>query len=159
MKRKLLNGFNLILTSLLALLGFGCNMAAKYGSPEVEVMYGVPHADLMLSGTVTDTEGEPLQDIQISVRINDDRYAYPYICTYTDESGNYHSATENFSFPTNYVTVIARDTTLQYEADSVKLAVDYDTTNAGTWYKGTGIVNADFRLKEKEANQETGMAQ
>lgn len=148
MKTKLIFRFNALITSLLAFLGFGCStLPTEYGSPPVICMYGVPAANVMLSGKVTDGQGQPLQNIQIDVREQTENYKYTAIYTYTDETGNYN--TRFSAFPSDSLMFIARDTTEQYLTDSVKLPIKYDNPDkSNPWDLGSASVTADFVLKQ-----------
>lgn len=149
MKTKLISRFNALLTSLLAFLGFGCStISPEYGSPPVICIYGVPKANVMLSGKVTDGQGQPLQNIQIDVREQTENYKYTAVYTYTDETGNYVTRFSDF-LPPDSLMLIARDTTEQYLTDSVKLPIKYDNPDkSNSWDFGNASVTADFVLKQ-----------
>jgi len=74
MRRKKWN-VETLLSGALAILGFaGCN------SVDGPVLYGSPSVDYRVLGTVTDTEGKPLEGIQVVID-------NPWVVTYLDEEG------------------------------------------------------------------------
>jgi putative lipoprotein (rSAM/lipoprotein system) len=88
-----------IITGLLALLGFsGCNIENDgpdmYGPPSV-VMYGVPEAQFVAKGAVTDGEDKPIENIRVVLKIKDDEghsYREGYRDTvYTDSKGEFRT--------------------------------------------------------------------
>ena len=88
-----------LLSGALALLGFaGCN------NGEAPVLYGTPSVDYRVMGTITDTNGKPIQGIRVVVAdedvINGKIYAedYPWVTsdtTYTDNKGQFSSSKIN----------------------------------------------------------------
>ncbi|MCM1034745.1 MAG: radical SAM-associated putative lipoprotein [Paludibacter sp.] len=150
MKRKVIISINSLLTSLLTFLGFGCTLFGNmYGTPPVECMYGVPSADISVSGHVSDKQGQPLQDIEVSVygMRNDE---YPLTDgIYTDKEGNYNARIS--AFPIDSIMLIAKDTAEQYAPDTLKTELDYDMSNADNWYVGEADVHADFILEKTPA--------
>ena len=88
-----------LLSGALALLGFaGCNIGDE------PVLYGSPSVDYRVMGTITDTNGKPIQGIRVVVAdedvINGKIYAedYPWVTsdtTYTDNKGQFSSSKIN----------------------------------------------------------------
>ena len=148
MKRKTLSFINRCLAAVMALLGFqattGC--LVKYGVAPAE--YGTPYADFQVQGKVSNTQQEPLKDIQVAVEISDNGYSGLRETIYTDENGEYHW--KGGAFPLDRAKVVVNDTTGKYVSDSTKVALSYDRTKADGWYRGVGTAEADFELKEKE---------
>lgn len=67
MKVRLYHWYNALLSTLLTMLGFAsCTEVGEdeYGAPIVE--YGAPYADYIVSGTITDVEGRPIQGIRVT---------------------------------------------------------------------------------------------
>ena len=72
------NFFRMLLGGILSLLGFGSCDVIGGG---MVCMYGQPHADFTVKGTVTDEEGEPVEGIRAVV----DAYF-----SWTDGAGNHY---------------------------------------------------------------------
>lgn len=69
-----------LLSGALALLGFaGCSSNSDEPG-DYPVLYGTPSVDYRVLGTVTDTQGKPLEGIQVVVE-------NPYVLNYFDENG------------------------------------------------------------------------
>ena len=139
MKAKVLTRINALIAFLLGVLGFSsCNRVS---------MYGVPHAELEATGKVTNELNEPVNSARVTLR-----HKYGGDCdTYTDEDGIY--SLRGGMFPVDSVQIVVSDTSGVYEADSVRLKVDYDRSDAkqrgDSWYRGTGYIYQDFTLKKK----------
>ena len=146
MKAKVLTRINAVIAFLLGVLGFsGCEWGMKkYGVPAD--MYGTPYAMLEAKGTVTNEQNAPVKSARVTLR---HRYSED---AYTDENGNYTIRTSE-DFPVDSVRIVVSDTAGVYEADSVRLKVDYDRSDAkqrgDSWYRGTGYIYQDFQLKKK----------
>lgn len=88
-----------LLSGALALLGFaGCN------NGEAPVLYGTPSVDYRVMGTITDTNGKPIQGIRVVVADQDiingkiSAEEYPWVTsdtTYTDNKGQFSSSKIN----------------------------------------------------------------
>ena len=91
-----LSSINVLIISILALLG--CS-----GCDEVMVMYGFPQAPLDVSGEVTNTDQEPLDSIEITLRTD----GYTEGVTLTDTMGKY--AETLYTFPVDSIWIIATD--------------------------------------------------
>lgn len=137
MKRKTLSFINRCLAAVLAMLGF--QACEKY----MVCLYGSPHADYVVKGKVTNTEKEPIQNIQVVV---DKEHWKDTV--YTDEKGEYQWAWDGFPRETN-VKVVANDTTGRYASDSTTVEFSFDRSKADGWYEGVGTAEADFELKKK----------
>ncbi len=151
MKAKILTKINLLLGSLLAMLGFGGCVRVEYGTPIVEYgapvveKYGVPSADFRVEGVVTDESAKVLEEIEVKVTIPSDDYTG--VC-YTDEMGHYVFSA--IGFPSDSVKVVASDVVNgEYLPDSAVVALDYDRTNADEWYNGDETAIVNFVLKKK----------
>ena len=146
MKAKMRTWFNLWMTALLGLIGFGCTGCLK--------KYGCPYSEFSLDGQVTNEEKEVLPDIQI-VNIpgyqdnagNMSWYNFPDT-TYTDGGGRY---SREYSEPWGSHTfhkVIAHDPSGTYQSDSVIKTVTY-TGGDGEWDFGKAELHVNFVLKKK----------
>lgn len=153
MKAKILSGINSLLSSLVAMLGFNSCIfiACDYGvvGPEPIVCeYGVPHAELVVSGNVTDESDKPVKNIR--VQLHNDGYAVSDY-SYTDEKGSYslRDGITPWDAPDS-LWVVATDTADVYEADSVRVPVVIDESKGdGDWLVGEAKAEANFQLKQK----------
>ncbi|MBQ7531744.1 MAG: radical SAM-associated putative lipoprotein [Paludibacteraceae bacterium] len=146
MKTKVLKGINALLAAILGLLGVSCHIGyAEYGSP---------YATFEISGTVSNEDDEPLQNIQIvHQRGWKDGAGTTYWSEwpdtlYTDADGKFY---RNYGgdFPLEYRKLVVNDTTGVYASDSVDTTVTYSGGDHH-WYHGKGELKADFVLKKKQ---------
>ncbi|MBR1809333.1 MAG: radical SAM-associated putative lipoprotein [Paludibacteraceae bacterium] len=145
MAKTILTKFNLIITSLLAVLGF-----SSCGSSQ-PLEYGTPFADFTAKGQVLNEANKPLENIQIIVkRGHKDDAEIIYLnwqdTLYTNTAGVYY---EYYSevFPFTYNRVIANDTTGVYASDSIDVNTRYSNGD-GHWDYGESTLTADFTLKK-----------
>lgn len=140
MKVKLLTSINSLLVFLLGVLGFSsCNYMAKYG---------VPHAELEVSGMVTNQEEQRLEDMRVTVK-QEGRQALPR--TYTNQAGWYEEH-GYIDVPRNTVDIIVEDPSGVYASDSIHLEITYDkkdVSKSDDWNEGKATVRQDFKLKKK----------
>ncbi len=140
MKAKLLTSINSLLVFLLGVLGFSsCNYMAKYG---------VPHAELEVSGMVTNQEAQRLEDMRVTVK-QEGRQALPR--TYTNQAGWYEEH-GYIDVPRNTVDIIVEDPSGVYASDSIHLEITYDKKDVSKnddWNEGKATVRQDFKLKKK----------
>ena len=140
MKAKLLTSINSLLVFLLGVLGFSsCNYMAKYG---------VPHAELEVSGMVTNQEEQRLEDMRVTVK-QEGRQALPR--TYTNQAGWYEEH-GYIDVPRNTVDIIVEDPSGVYASDSIHLEITYDKKDVSKnddWNEGKATVRQDFKLKKK----------
>ncbi len=148
MKAKILTRMNMILASLMALLGFSCS---EYPDPE----YGSPHAELHVNGVVTDENDSPLENIKIDVKLDykGNIYNYTWRDIYTDENGkwNYWTGIDDgeMRVAPDSVLIVANDTANVYAPDSVKYPVVIDKTKGSEWVTGVATAEVDLKLKKK----------
>ena len=150
--KKMKNAFyrlvNVIVGVLLTAIGFGTSSCVKkYGVPDLPApMYGVPHADLMVSGNVTDSQTEePLKNIQVVTNTSPD---FPLGDTlYTDESGHFNRLYHGL-LPEDSVWLSVSDTAGVYEPKQIGEAVNY-SGSSGSWYEGSADIHFDIKLKKK----------
>ena len=147
MKVKFINKVNSLIGLLISVLGFGTiSCGKKYGVEPVVAEYGVPYATIEATGTVTDEEKKPIENIRVTVSAQG-----VYSEAYSDKEGAYQT-TDNGAFPVEYVDVIATDTAGIYQADTVRVKMEYDDSNVNSndhWNEGVGSVKQDFQLKKK----------
>ena len=149
MKAKLLTRVNALIGLILGLFGFSCVSCVEYGVPVPVAEYGCPYATFEAKGKVTDENAQPVQNIRVQIKKNE-QSAFPDI--YTDENGEYNTFTYNGIFPLDSVDIIVSDTADIYAPDSVRVKVDYDRSQVAPsdhWNAGSGSVYQDFQLKKK----------
>ena len=163
MKVRFNRWYNTVLTALLSMLGFGCSSEEPmdmYGPP---VEYGVPHADYILKGTVTDETGTAVQGIKTSLKevhkYDTGTYTYGIDSIQTNESGNYQlQFAKESSFYKESIKLIVED--IDGEANggeflSDTIDIDYNKAvkvrkgDREGWYEGTYEVVTDIKLKKK----------
>lgn len=154
MKEILLKGVNYLLSAILVMLGFqSCDK--HYGD---NVEYGVPSADFVYQGKVTDISGNPLEGTQVIVKplqLSDANVWYennemPGLndTLRTDKDGIYTK--ENIGFyPIKDFRIVVNDLSGKFESDSIQTQAKRETQGSG-WYSGKFSVSADFKLKNKE---------
>ena len=118
-------------------------------------MYGCPYSDFQLKGTVTDTEGEPIEGIKVNLSGvkggQVDAYRQDEVC-YTDSEGIYIVTNQDFSTFDNLhlkfedIDGIANDG--EFETYELDVAVE-QTKKADGWFKGAFRAGADVELKRK----------
>ena len=118
-------------------------------------MYGCPYSDFQLKGTVTDTEGEPIEGIKVNLSGvkggQVDAYRQDEVC-YTDSEGIYIVTNQDFSTFDNLhlkfedIDGIANDG--EFETYELDVAVE-QTKKADGWFEGAFRAGADVELKRK----------
>lgn len=151
-KSFLLRGVNGLLGGLLAMLGFS--------TCETEDMYGSPHVDFTIKGTVLNEANDPLPDIQ--VRISPYALGVNRLDTlYTDEKGKFTCKNSCLGFekfgeiPFLFSDVDGEANKGTYESDSIAVSFDKDELKEGDkeWLVGTIEKNIVVKLKEKQDNE------
>ena len=128
-----------------AMMGF-----LAVGCKEPVNMYGVPHATLDVSGTITDSEAQPVENIQVSVKLNANPQAGKIPVAVSAEDGLYEGELEGV-FPVQTAMLYADDTTGVYASDSAEVKLTYDKSQVSPsdhWNSGTATVKQDFQLKK-----------
>lgn len=153
----MLRGINLILSSILTLLGFeSCVPVCEYGpEPPVICEYGVPTATYVFKGKVTNPQGAAVEGERFIIRALDDTggiIPYPYYndTLYTDMNGKIHK--ESYDYPKTRYRFVVEDPMGKYETDSVDVMPKQVEKGDGNWYDGKFEVSADFQLREKGEN-------
>jgi len=147
MKVRFTRWYNTVLTALLGLLGF------ESCESESQLEYGVPQADYIVKGVVTDDAGNPIQGIK--TKFVHDHY-YGEKTAITDDSGNYEI--QATSYPDLYnCQLIVED--IDGEANGGEFLSD--TLDLSTkkpvqikkgdrkWYEGTYELSQDVKMKKK----------
>jgi len=142
MKKRFLERINAILASVIAFLGVGQSAYSQHFSKEVMCKYGVPHAEHIVTGKVTSSNGKPLKDMEVEIQIsqlNIDRVV-------TDENGNFEI--RQLGFPGEEATIVVSDPQGKFEADTVKLPIEYTSQDA--WNRGTVTLNTSIKMRRKD---------
>jgi len=143
MKKKILTGINALIAALFGVLGMGCR--------QLVAEYGCPYATLDVSGTITDSEAQPVKNIQVSVKLNPNPEAGKIPMAVSVEDGTYEGELDGI-FPVETATLYADDTTGVYATDSAVVELRYDksqVSKSNHWNNGTATVIQDFQLKKK----------
>lgn len=141
MKTRLLLCINTLLVALMGMLGFSSCIGMR--------KYGVPYTDLEAHGTVTDTEKQPLENIQVQVKY----HGWPISkAEYTNADGQYEIIEGEPDTPPDSVDIVATDTAGIYAPDSVRLSVTQNKVKERSkdeYYMGKVSLQHDFQLKKK----------
>ena len=156
MKKKILTGINALIAAILGSMGLTSCFSTDYGvdptyGDPYEDMYGCPYATLDVSGTITDSEAQPVENIQVSVRLNPNPEAGKIPMAVSAENGTYEGELDGI-VPVQTATLYAEDTTGVYATDSAIVELEYDNSQvspSNPWNDGTATVKQDF-LVEKE---------
>ena len=157
MKVRFNRWYNAVLTALLSMLGYGCSLDEPEEYGPIVLEYGVPHADYIVKGTVTDEAGTPIQGIKTSIKgvIPENEVVYGLDSIQTDVSGQYQL--KYMGMPNNWLKLIVEDIdgeanggeflsdTLDIDFDKAEKAKDGD----GHWYEGVYNIPQDIKLKKK----------
>ena len=148
MKKKILTGINALIAAILGSMGLTSCFPNAYGVLYTE--YGCPYATLDVSGTITDSETQPVENIQVSVKLNPAPEAGRIPVAFSAEDGTYEGELEGV-FPLETAMLYAEDTTGVYATDSAVVELKYDNSQVSPsdhWNSGTATVKQDFQLKK-----------
>jgi len=159
MKVRFNRWYNVVLTALLSVLGFGCSSdePEEYGTILME--YGTPYADYIFKGTVTDEAGTPVQGIKTSLKSvfdnDNEHYVFGLDSVETDVSGSYQL--KYVGTQDRGLKIIVED--IDGEANggeflSDTLDIDYNKAvqtkkSDEFWYEGAYDISQDIKLKKK----------
>lgn len=151
--RKFNKLLNAIFAVLLAALGFSCS--DEDDPNNYLCMYGTPHGDFEVKGTVVDENGKPVPNAKIALReglkINGEivwHDAEWYLNTTSDNTGTYSLKSSGML---NKVRIVCTPPDESLEADSIETKVDFkDDGRDEFWYIGKATVEQDFKLKAKK---------
>ena len=147
MKAKVISRINMIISALIAMLGFSSCGAVKYGTePEILPEYGVPHAEFIASGTITDENKKPIENIRMDIRHEGQSLLWGNY-NFTDRDGKYTVSLGYDSAPFDSLDIVATDTAKVYLPDSVRVSTEITKKGDGKWFEGVTEVTADIRLK------------
>jgi len=149
-RNRFLTSYNVILTSLMALLGFATS-CERFGGTE----YGVPHASFIVKGKIVSAENNnPVPNIK--VRMQMDSLAMQTDSVYSDNKGNYQVVDE-FGFPISHsysITFTDIDGTANGEFQTLDTVVEFKdpvyTGGDGHWNEGETQKEFNVVLKPKK---------
>ena len=136
---------NIIISALIALLS-GCKPTQKaiMQQQQVVALYGVPYATYHIQGTVTDTDNQPLKDMQVVVKGYKKKIISDKITT--TKNGVFGATVS--AFPTDTLHIVVQDPSGQYAADSTAIELPKSGSNASGFYRGEHHVETNIHLKK-----------
>ncbi len=161
MKVRIIRWYNVVLSSLLTLLGYGCSVSDEpmdmYGPV---LMYGVPSVRYCVNGNVTDEDGNPIKNIKASVKevpYEDGTLYFPVDSTMTDANGQFTFDNRNIYNLVSQKLILedidGEKNGGEFQSDTLSLndleAKQIEPSN-GTWDQGKYELTGTFRLKKKE---------
>ncbi len=137
---------NKFLPGLLALIGFSaCDNAVS--------AYGTPNADYSVKGKVTDEAKNPLENIRVVLKPDQNRN-YKNDTTYTNSVGEYALKSEG-AFPMKLIQVIAEDIdgedndgSFAAQTEEVPIEKSDYKGGSGNWYSGKAEKTVNFELEK-----------
>ena len=153
---RFLNRINVILGALIALCGVGCKhqkatvtenpTAQDENTPaaapvqdtrerEIVCKYGVPRAEIRVSGVVKDASGKPVSGAQVLIE--------GVGAAQTDEEGKY--TIHRDAFPIDTLTITVSDQDGKFEEKTTVVPAEYEGY-IDTWNQGTATKVVDFEL-------------
>ena len=163
MKVRFYRWYNTLLTSLLALLGYGCSSESPmdmYGT--IVAMYGALVIKYSVKGNVTDEDGNPIKNIKASVKTGpydeEGTPYYPIDSTMTDAHGQFA-----IDFPYNNISggrhkliledIDGEENGGEFQSDTLsldQLEPKQIEPSSGAWDAGKYELTANIRLKKKK---------
>lgn len=145
-----------VIGSLLGLLGFSGCEDGIFGKDEPMDMYGVPTADYIVKGTVTDEAGNPIEGLLVTPYLHYGTFApSQYPTTTTEKDGTFKLDTlKGMGIPPIVVADpdgeangghFIPDTLTMKEFEQIKLK-----DGKGAWYNGVFELKADIKLKKEK---------
>ena len=157
MKVRFCRWYNVLLTTLLTMLGYGCTKEEPMDMYGV-VMYGVPSANYIVKGTVTDEGGTPVQCIKTSVKYIPDKapeYTQCLDSVKTDNAGKFqlkaswHAGSSDMKLIVEDIDGEANGG--EFLSDTIRIdeLKRQKLEDGDGWYEGKFELNADVKLKKK----------
>lgn len=150
-----------LLSGALALLGFaGCDNTWNGAD-----LYGTPSVDYRVMGTITDTDGKPIQGIQVVVADEDvingkiSAEKYPWVTsdtTYTDNKGQFSSSKINgISYTQTLIDIQdvdgeANGGTFNEKRLHINDFEKIQVKEKGSWYSGEFEFSKDIQLTKRK---------
>ncbi|MDE6368557.1 MAG: radical SAM-associated putative lipoprotein [Muribaculaceae bacterium] len=146
--RKISSLISKLCAACLAVLGYSCSSS----SSDIPLMYGMPVGDFEIKGSVTDEDGDAVENAEIRVTYAEAPSGlYSPFRTRTDEKGKYQIEERLWRSELKVVCVPNNSTN---EADSVIVKLDYKHDgiheDKDAWYEGFAEETVNFKLKKKE---------
>lgn len=167
LNRAFIKGTNWALSGLISLLGISaCDSDSEYDPSPVE--YGTPHAHFIVSGKVTDVQGNGLEGIQVVVPSVDYHQKatsgfYPTWPIITEECKDTLYTNANGTFKYTHIGTATNDSinvrmkfedvseNPQFETDSTKVTFFYsELKNGSGWNEGSAEKEMQIALRNKE---------
>jgi hypothetical protein len=142
MKRAVLKTYGKFIGVLISLLGFITGCTRDEESKEVIALYGVPNAEYIVKGNVTNSaNGAAINNIRIVM--TNTNLSQSSDTTYTDSQGNYTVQVRDYynSIQTYKVTASDEDGFQNggvFQSDTLKVQLDHNNklTNGAGWNNG-----------------------
>lgn len=162
MKVRFYRWYNVVLSSLLTLLGYGCSVSDEpmdmYGTV---LMYGVPSVRYCVKGNVTDEDGNPIKNIKASVKTGpygeEGTLYYPIDSTMTDVDGKFTMDNLYDYMGYNQKLILedidGEENGGEFQSDTLsldQLDVKQVEPSSGAWDTGKYELTGTIRLKKKE---------
>ena len=153
LQKWMLTRLNLLLSSVLALLGFS-SCEGIDGPGDYPCLYGTPYTHFDVKGTVQNADGQVLNGVNVTVKsvYKGEGVEYPQQIDIveTGADGKYKSFGSWSGFNERYtLRVVVDDPSGVYESDSTDVKLDRTTEGENEWCWGTDLGTADFTLKKK----------
>ena len=130
--------FRIIISSLLALLGFSCSKG--YWGDTAVAEYGAPSATYIAKGIVVSEEEAPIEGVQARFFMDSSYRTYTLDTTYTNSSGFFSLMGHESPKQILYVELLYLDGELTGTFTKMILKADYTnatfTGSSGSWYEG-----------------------
>lgn len=162
MKVRFYRWYNTLLTSLLALLGYGCSSESPmdmYGTITI-LMYGSPTVRYSVKGHVTDEDGNPIKNIKASVKTcpyEDGTLYHPIDSTMTDAHGQFTIDNLCDGYLDHHKLILedidGEENGGEFQSDTLsldQLEPKQIEPSSGAWDAGKYELTANIRLKKKE---------
>lgn len=147
LRSKISAAISQLCTVLLSLLGYNCS-SSPFNEPAD--MYGTPYSTFELKGTVTNEEGQPVEEAEIKAMKPWSVSTWELVSkTVTDGSGSYFLSGSIFGSDSLKIVCIPAGNA--YLSDSITVAMNfkYDDEHKHTdWYRGHATLTVDFKLKD-----------
>ena len=152
MKETFNHYFNMLLSSMLVLLGFSSCSNNSNKDDIYPLEYGSPSADYIFKGTVTNEDNLPIQNIQVITDLKDFNNASIKKDTiYTDAKGEFQKELKTFpAIKSATVKFTDVDDTLNGSYQNATMTVaPTRTKKRDGWYLGEFTFTANQKLKKK----------
>lgn len=151
--RKFNKFLNAVFAVLLAALGFSCS--DEDDPNDIPCMYGTPHGNFEVKGTVVDENDRPIPNAKIAIREgrkidgNTKWFDAEWYCsTTTDNTGTY---SVKGSGMIDEIRIVCTPPDGSFEADSTETKLNFnDDGRDDPWYFGSATVEQNFKLKAKK---------